>query len=159
MGVRLGSTCKGKNTDWNFRNGCSEGRIFLHNFGKHKNTDCNFRNGCSEGRIFLHNSGKHVTQYAVVTNPTDKIHTFQCFNLQNLHTFLAPLAHHQGARVYQSVARPYCHSHTSVYWRWHNGLAIDWYSCTTWWSVSGARNMCGFCKLKHWSDALCWSNL
>jgi hypothetical protein len=41
-----------------------------------KNTDGNFRNGCPEGGRYLHNSGKQLKQYAVVTNPTDKIHTF-----------------------------------------------------------------------------------
>ena len=91
-GVQLGCPCKGKNTDWNFRN------------------------GCSEGGIFQHSSGKQIKQYAVVTNPTDKIHVFLCFNLQNPHMFLAPLAHHQGVRVYQSVVRPY-YLHSSVYFR------------------------------------------
>ena len=66
-----------------------------------------------------------------------------------VHMFLAPLAHHQGVRLHQLVAKPYCILHSSVYCRWQNVQATYWCSCTLWWWASGARNMWRGCKLKH----------
>ena len=57
--------------------------------------------------ILLMQYGSLLYFTSIVTNGTNKMHTLQCFNLQNSYIFRASLAHHQGVQLYKAVARPF----------------------------------------------------